>query len=263
MNAKQITPAQAFENTLTNEKMHSKLSSVMPSHMNINTFISSAIKYCISNPKIMKTNRDSLYNAIFDAAKAGMLIDGRESFINIYGNMATWQTQYRGNAKRAGFKKYGAILIHEGDTYSASMGIDGADFSYTMARESRGKLQIAMAWAVDHDGFKRLLEIPASRIDQIKGRYGPGWKKDECEFIKKHVINVMSKHVIDPGTDSTLDFEESEIVDQNTGEINITPAPKPTPQLTAAQIAVQATMESMAEEVLETANEYQQAQNAD
>ena len=219
----QITPAKQLENVLTSEKMLNKLKSVLPENLNQNTFIASAIKYCSSTPKLLQADRTSLYHAIFDAAAAGVKLDGREGFINIFSGRCQFQTMYKGNAKRAGFKKYGAFLVHAGDIFENYMTENGAEFKYSMTRKDRGELELAVAWSVDEDDFKRILTVPAERINQVVKKFNKNstWNTDRDEMIKKHVINVMTKHVVEPAQAPSM-----EIVDNETGEIkevDITP----------------------------------------
>lgn len=285
MEGKQLTPVQILDGQIRSDKMIEKIRAVLPGHINEDAFIVNAVKYCSQGKKVMQANRDSVIYAIIDAAKAGVLLDGKEAFINVYNNQAVMQTMYTGNAKSKKVQYFGAFMVYENDSYEGYMSMGGADFKFSMARGDRGKPEMAVAWTVEGCGFKRLIEIPNSRLDYIKQKEknkaeaiarkynktasGP-WFDSEDGMKQKHSLNVLFNYVLAP--DEEINIEDmAETVDQDTGEIEEIEINKPSTNLTAAQIAVNKMLEprerqmdafeDMECEVLSAASKYQQTIN--
>ena len=254
MEGKQLTPAQQLESRLCSDSMIRKLSAVAPQGFNMDGFITTAVKYCSSNHKIIEADRNSLYYAVFDAAKAGVLLDGKEAFINVYKGKCVMQLMVKGGANTSDWKRYGAFVVREGDSYQGFMGHDGAEFKYSMSRKERGHLELVVAWCTDKEDFTRIVEVHFSRAEKIRdkekakaeavakkyGKKASGpWFDSEDEMYKKHAIGVMRKHVIEKRDDLdeiySTEYDKDEEVNENTGEINITPEK---PAMTEAQAAV-------------------------
>lgn len=257
---KNLTPVQQaahnFKHMVASDGMAAKLRAVAPASLNLTAFMASATKYISGNEKLLqKASTSSLLMAVFDACKNGMFLDGRESFISVYNGEAQFQTMYKGNARRAGFKKFGGFAVHLNDEFELINASNGNSWNHKQARGDRGAIECFIGWAIDQDDFVRVISIGIDRVNQIadkektkatnaakrygKKASGPWFDSFERMGIK-HAVNVLCNHVIERPEDGLEEFEEEEMEQQ---EVNITPEKPEAPGLTKAQLAIKAMAE--------------------
>ena len=72
-----VSPLVAVQNTL--EAMADKFKKALPSHIDVNKFISVGKLALYKNPKLLDLDRNSLWQTFLKAAQDGLLLDGREA----------------------------------------------------------------------------------------------------------------------------------------------------------------------------------------
>lgn len=98
---------QDFEGELKRRKR--EIAAMLPTHISRERFNSSAIAAVKQNPDLLTATPRSLFGAITKSAQDGILPDGREGIISVYGNVAQWNPMTYGLRKRA--RELDGILI--------------------------------------------------------------------------------------------------------------------------------------------------------
>jgi recombination protein RecT len=94
-----LVPFQKFQTELTEKE--DEILKLLPQHIPQEKFIQTAIVAVKNEPKLLDVSRRTLHQAITEAAEDGLMPDGREGAIVIYGNEAQWQPMAHGIRKRA------------------------------------------------------------------------------------------------------------------------------------------------------------------
>lgn len=97
--SKGLLAYEGFQTEIQNRA--DELASQLPSNVTRDRFINAAIAAVKQTPDILKANPRSLFSAITKAAQDGLLPDGREGVITVYGSDATWNPMIFGLRKRA------------------------------------------------------------------------------------------------------------------------------------------------------------------
>ena len=82
MSGTQLTPFQAFQDEIVQRE--DEIASILPPHIPVDRFKSTAIIAIKENPDLLGVDRRSLHKAITQAAEDGLMPDGREGIITIY-----------------------------------------------------------------------------------------------------------------------------------------------------------------------------------
>lgn len=197
------------------EQMAPQFKAALPAHITVEKFTRVAMTAIQNNPDLANADRTSLFGSIVRLAQDGLLPDGREAAIVMFGNKAQAMPMIAGVLKKirqsGDVAKVSAQVVHELDEFVWSLGFDEDVTHVPPALDKpRGKPIGAYATAVLKDG-SRLLEVMSleeiekvRNVSRAKGN-GP-WVQWWGEMARKTVMRRLSKRL--PMSTDIEDFVE-------------------------------------------------------
>ena len=230
-------------------------------------FIRTAQLAVTMNPDIAKCDKLTVLNACMKAAGDGLVLDGREAALvtfNVkqkdgsYKPTAQYMPMLTGIIKRVRnsgeISKINAYIVRQNDKFKIKLGLD-PNIEHEPNYDNPGKPIGAYAIARFKDGLDDFEYMPFADIEAIRNRSrspekGP-WKSDWEEMAKKTVMRRLAKRL--PMSSELIDMvrrvdeaydlnapEPETTIDEETGEITETPAPKKPRGRAAAKLNEQA-----------------------
>ncbi len=200
--------------------MAPQFQAALPKHITVEKFTRVAMTAIQNNPDLAGADRNSLFGSIVRLAQDGLLPDGREAAIVMFGNKAQAMPMIAGVLKKlrqsGEIAKISAQVVYENDEFVWTLGFD-EDVTHNPPKlsEPRGKAIGAYATAVLKDG-SRLLEVMSleeiekvRNVSRAKGN-GP-WVQWWGEMARKTVMRRLSKR-LPMSTDLADELERDETV---------------------------------------------------
>lgn len=131
----QITPLQQVCQGL--QKMQTNFEQSLPKGLSADRFIRTATNAIQMHPqkdKLLQANRQSLYNSCQKAAIDGLMLDGREAALVVFGTDVTYMPMTQGLVKLA--RNSGEIetitseVVYEGDQFTCFYDVSGTSFKH-------------------------------------------------------------------------------------------------------------------------------------
>lgn len=199
--------------------MAPEFAAALPAHISVEKFTRVAMTAIQNNPDLQNAERRSLFGAIVRLAQDGLLPDGREAAIVLFGKQAQAMPMIAGILKKlrqsGEIAKVSAHVVHEADEFVWRLGFD-EDITHNppALNEPRGKPIGAYATAVLKDG-SRLLEVmtleeieKVRNVSRAKGN-GP-WVTWWGEMARKTVMRRLSKRLpMSTDLEDALDRDET------------------------------------------------------
>lgn len=185
-------------------QMAPEFKAALPAHITVEKFTRTAMTAIQNNPDLANADRRALFGAIVRLAQDGLLPDGREAAIVMFGNKPQAMPMIAGVLKKlrqsGEIAKVSAQVVHEHDEFVWSLGFDeDVTHSPPPLDQPRGKAIGAYATAVLKDG-SRLLEVMSleeiekvRKVSRASGR-GP-WVDWWGEMARKTVMRRLSKRL--------------------------------------------------------------------
>jgi recombination protein RecT len=201
--------AERRENPLTVirqnlQQMAPEFKAALPAHVSVDKFTRVAMTAIQNNPDLQNADRRSLFGAIVRLAQDGLLPDGREAAIVLFGQKAQAMPMIAGILKKirqSGQVAYvSAQVVHEKDHFIWKLGFEeDVEHAPPALDQPRGKPIGAYATAVLKDG-SRLLEVMSfEEIEKVRGvsrAKGSGpWVTWWGEMARKTVMRRLSKRL--------------------------------------------------------------------
>lgn len=206
-------PIAVIRENLT--QMAPQFKAALPAHITVEKFTRVAMTAIQNNPDLAGADRNSLFGSIVRLAQDGLLPDGREAAIVMFGQKAQAMPMIAGVLKKVRqsgeVSKVSAQVVYEHDEFVWSLGFD-EDVTHNPPSldKPRGKAIGAYATAVLKDG-SRLLEVMSLEeiekvraVSRAKGN-GP-WVSWWGEMARKTVMRRLSKR-LPMSTDLEDDFD--------------------------------------------------------
>ena len=205
--------------------MAPEFKAALPSHVSVEKFSRVAMTAIQNNPTLANADRRSLFGAVVRLAQDGLLPDGREAALVMFGNKAQAMPMIAGILKKirqsGEVAKVSAQVVHENDHFVWKLGFDeDVEHSPPPLDQARGKPIGAYATAVLKDG-SRLLEVMSyEEIEQVRavsrsGKNGP-WVAWWGEMARKTVMRRLSKR-LPMSTDLEDQFDRDETLRHEDG----------------------------------------------
>ena len=195
-------PVDVIRQTLT--QMAPQFEAALPKHITVEKFQRVAMTAIQNTPALQNADRNSLFGSIVRLAQDGLLPDGREAAIVMFGDKAQAMPMIAGILKKirqsGEVAKVSAQVVYEKDEFVWSLGFD-EDVTHNPPPldQPRGKPIGAYATAVLKDG-SRLLEVMSLEeiekvraVSRAKGN-GP-WVSWWGEMARKTVMRRLSKRL--------------------------------------------------------------------
>jgi recombination protein RecT len=218
-------PVAVIRQNLT--AMAPQFAAALPKHITAEKFTRVAMTAIQNNSDLQNADRNSLFGSIVRLAQDGLLPDGREAAIVMFGNKAQAMPMIAGILKKVRqsgeVAKLSAQVVYEKDEFVWSLGFD-EDVTHNPPPldQPRGKAIGAYATAVLKDG-SRLLEVMSfeeiEKVRSVSRAKGNGpWVAWWGEMARKTVMRRLSKRLpMSTDLEDTFDRDETLPQDHATG----------------------------------------------
>lgn len=234
----QMTNVQHVCTTIASPQFKSNLEQALPPNVSIDRFIRTALTGIQQNPAVCEADRQSLYLAIQRCAGDGLLPDGREAALAIYGGKVNYMPMVLGIIKRlatAGIT-IDAQIVRENDTFEQEFG-DDARIVHKAPRlgQNRGSLIGAYAIAKLPNGMVMREVMDKDQIEQVRmasrSANGGPWKQWYDEMARKTVLRRLAKRlpIIDASVAETVTADD-DLMDFAAGNAGPGDSAPPQPQ---------------------------------
>lgn len=199
-------------------RMEPEFKAALPSHIPVEKFTRVAMTAINNNPSLLNADRKSLFGAFVRLAQDGLLPDGREAAVVMFGDKAQAMPMIAGVLKKirqsGHVAKVSAQVVYEKDEFVWKLGFD-EDVTHNPPPldQARGKPIGAYATAVLKDGSRLLEVMNLDEIEQVRkvsraAKNGP-WIAWWGEMARKTVMRRLSKR-LPMSTDIEDAFERDE-----------------------------------------------------
>ena len=199
--AKNLTVWEGFQVEL--ESREQEICSMLPGHVNKERFKNSVIAAVKQTPGLLKATPRSFFGAVTKSAQDGLLPDGREGVITVYGTEAQWNPMAFGLRKRA--RELDQIIVdaqvvYQNDIFDQHQG-DEPRIEHDPAPLGTPRGEMIGAYAVfrNQAGILHREVMDASQIEKVKSQSknpdGLLWGKFEAEAWRKTVVRRGFKSV--------------------------------------------------------------------
>lgn len=223
LDTRRADPIAVVRQNLT--AMAPQFAAALPKHISVEKFTRVALTAVQNNPDLAtKADRRSLFGACVRLAQDGLLPDGREAAIVMFGDKAQAMPMIAGILRKirqsGDVSRVSAHVVYEHDEFVWRLGFD-EDITHNPPPldQPRGKPIGAYATAVLKDG-SRLLEVMSLEeiekvraVSRAKGN-GP-WVQWWGEMARKTVMRRLSKR-LPMSTDIETEFERDETLPEDT-----------------------------------------------
>lgn len=167
----QRTPSQEIVAGIRSDTFREQIAKALPEGVDIDRFERATVTALLANPDIAKGDRDSLFQAVIRSAQDGLVPDGREAALVMFGQKVTYMPMIGGYRKIAA--EYGwlirAHVVYANDEYEYELGLD-EKLTHKPPRPGveRGDRIAAYAIGVHRDGRKVFWPMSADDIDACR-----------------------------------------------------------------------------------------------
>lgn len=226
----QTSPVAVIRQNLN--QMAPQFQAALPKHISVEKFTRVAMTAIQNNAALQGADRASLFGAVVRLAQDGLLPDGREAAIVMFGKQAQAMPMIAGVLKKirqsGEVSKASAQVVHELDHFVWKLGFDETvEHEPPALDKPRGKAIGAYAIAVLKDGSQLLEVMSLEEIEQVRkvsraSGNGP-WVTWWGEMARKTVMRRLSKR-LPMSTDLDDHFERDDTI-----------APEPIEHVVAAE----------------------------
>lgn len=192
-------PVAIFRHEL--DGMNDQFKAALPAHIPVERFARVLMTAAQNNPDMIgKAERRSLWNAAMRAAQDGLLPDGREGAIVLYGAQAQWMPMIGGIRKKVRnsgeIATWDVYVVHANDEFEYELG-DNPFIRHKPTLEDPGEVVAAYSVATLKTGEKSREVMSVAAIEKVRQaskakNNGPwvGWYEEMC---RKTVARRHSK----------------------------------------------------------------------
>ena len=209
--------------TIQTPEFKSKLAQALPPGVSVDRFTRVTLTAIQQNPAVVNGDRTSLYNAVTRCAQDGLLPDGKQAALVMFGNAVQYMPMIGGLRNIAA--KHGIAMatgvVHKADFFEYELGIESRMVHKPAPLDQpRGDAIGAWAQARDADGNLYLEVMGREDIEKVravsrsKGN-GP-WVQQWGEMARKTVGRRLFKSLPITG----LDERDARILEQSDADID-------------------------------------------
>ena len=233
---RQLSPIEEVRHSMSSPAMRGEIAKALPPHIPVDRFIRVAMTAIQREPKLLDANRQSLYGACMLAAQDGLVPDGRDAALTIFGNTVQYMPMIGGILKKirqsGELVSISAHVVREGDEFDYWIDEKGTHFKHRPNME-KGDAAVTMVYAVATtiEGgvyFEPLTKADVEKIRNVsRAKNGGPWKDWWEEMAKKSAIRRLAKRLpmatdvedVIKRDDSMVDLDGGDHVDTGTGEV--------------------------------------------
>lgn len=184
------------------QKMEGQFTSALPPHIPVERFMRVVMTAVNGNPDLISADRSSLFEACLKAAQDGLLPDGRDGALVLFGKKATWMPMIGGILKKVRnsgmLLSISAYVVYENDKFTYRLG-DDERIDHEPALENAGAPKLVYAIARTKDGGIYREVMTLSQVEKVRqvsrAKSGGPWKDWWDEMAKKTVLRRLSKRL--------------------------------------------------------------------
>ena len=174
--------------------------SALPSHIKPEYFQRATLTAIQQNPKLLDADRRSLLNALMRCASDGLLPDGRQAAMVIYGSNVQYEQMIAGVRKlvqQSGeVTRFEQVVVYENDYYDELYGTE-TYIKFKPAFENRGAPKLLFSIAQFKDGTLSYERMTVDEIEKVRAvsrakNAGP-WVQWWGEMAKKTIAKRHAK----------------------------------------------------------------------
>lgn len=185
------------------QQMRPQFAAALPAHITADKFERVVLTAVALNSELLAADRKSLFLACNKAAQDGLLPDGREGAIVVFGGKAAWLPMVGGIIKKmrqsGELSTLSANVVYENDQFSYVLGDDERIDHRPLLVGDRGKAILAYAIAKLKDGGVQREVMTLADIERArKTSRAPNslmWKDFWGEGARKTVIKRLAKYL--------------------------------------------------------------------
>lgn len=228
---KQVTPMQQVCQSL--DKMKDKFEQALPEGLSVAKFIKNATNAIQTHPqkeKLLNANRQSLYNACQKAAIDGLMLDGREAALVVFGQDVTYMPMTQGLIKLArNSGEIGSIVsevVYTNDKFTCYHDENGTTLKHEPNWfEDRGDPILVWASVKLKNGETIIRAIAKEKImriasksnnkyqyDPVKGpHFDEWWRKTVIKNVLKYAPkSTQLENTLSTGNHEEFGYEDAE-----------------------------------------------------
>lgn len=203
-NTRSITPFEEVRTQLLSEDMKNQLLMALPPQMPAEKFQRVAITAVNKNPDLLKCNRSLLYGTFMLAAQDGLLPDGREGAIVLYGDKPQWMPMVGGLLKKirnsGELKSLVCEVVYHNDRFERWIDEKGEHMRHDpMTFGERGEITGVYALAMTKDDGVYIEVMTKDEVEKVrsvsKAKGAGPWTQWWDQMAKKTVIRRLSKRL--------------------------------------------------------------------
>lgn len=197
----QVTPYESFRGEFV--KMEPAFKKALPEHISPEKFVRIVLTAVQRNPDLLNAGRDSVYAACMLAAQDGLLPDGREAAMVMFGRTCTYMPMVSGILKKiwnsGTVKSISPHCVYENEEFDRWVDEKGEHMIHKPKLSDRGNFKCVYAIAETKEGGILIEVMSIDDIEQVrnvsKNKNGGPWKDWFQEMAKKTVIRRLAKRL--------------------------------------------------------------------
>lgn len=198
---KTVSPLAAARSDV--ERMEGQFKLALPAHIPVERFARVVMTAVGSNPDLLKADRASLLEASLKAAQDGLLPDGRDGALVIYGQKVQWMPMIAGILKKVRnsgeLLSISAYVAHEKDKFFYRLGDDETIEHEPFLDGDPGKPRIVYAVAKTKDGGTYREVMTVGEVEKVravsKAKNAGPWTQWWGEMARKTVLRRLAKRL--------------------------------------------------------------------
>ena len=185
------------------QRMETQFALALPEHVSAERFVRVVITAIRTSPQLTKADRESVLSAAMKCAQDGLLPDGREAALVVYGTTAQYLPMIAGiltKVRRSGdLKTIAAHVVYEKDAFNYTLGDEERIEHQPFLDGPRGKpiAVYAVAKTKDDGVYREVMSV--AEVEQVRAvsrakNNGP-WVQWWGEMARKTVLRRLSKRL--------------------------------------------------------------------
>jgi len=184
------------------EQMTPQFTAALPPHISVEKFQRVAITAIQQAPALLQADRTSLFQSCIRAAQDGLLPDGREAALVVFGKQVQYMPMVAGVLKKVRnsgeLSTIAAHVVYEGDDFTYELG-DSERIVHRPTLQKRGKPIAVYAVAHLKDGSVQREVMSVEEVEEVRNvsrakNAGP-WQTWWSEMARKTVLRRLSKYL--------------------------------------------------------------------
>ncbi|MGD9544987.1 MAG: recombinase RecT [Methylocystis sp.] len=174
----------------------------LPAHLPVERFMRVVNTAVTGNPDLLKADRASLFQSAMKAAQDGLLPDGRDGALVVFGGRVQWMPMIAGILKKVRnsgeLLSISAYVAYSNDEFTYELG-DEEKIIHKPSLDDRGRPRLAYAIAKTKDGGIYREVMTVAEVEKVravsKAKNAGPWKDWWDEMARKTVLRRLAKRL--------------------------------------------------------------------